>query len=289
MKALITGAAGQLARQLIDTAPPGTDLKVVDRTECDITDLRAVERVIDAFRPDVVINTAAYTAVDAAEDARELAFLVNARGAENVARAAELAGARMVHISTDYVFDGDRSTPYPPDARTNPLNAYGASKLEGEGLVLTAAPSALVIRTGWLYSRTGKNFLNSILAALSASRPLRVVRDQVGCPSSANELAGIIWKASYDGLSGVYHWSNAGSASWYDFAVEIMTVAVHVGMIPEALPITGVGSDEYGSRAKRPRYSVLDCTLLARKLNVVPTAWRDVVRAELLRPLPTDP
>lgn len=288
MKALITGADGQLARELILAAPRGIELKAVHRSECDITDRRAVERVLDSFRPNVVINTAAYTAVDAAEDARDLAFLVNAQGAENVARAADLAEARVIHISTDYVFDGNRSSPYPPDARPNPLNAYGQSKLEGERLVLAAAASALVIRTGWLYSRVGKNFLNSILRALNTGKPLQVVQDQVGGPTSAAEFATAIWDASEVELHGVRHWSNTGTASWYDFAVEIAKLALQLGVRSAVPEVIGISTEEFGSRAKRPRYSVLDSSLLTRELNVSPTAWQDALSKEMRRPAPVE-
>lgn len=288
MKALITGADGQLARELILAAPSGIELKTVHRSECDITDRRAVERAFDSFRPNVVINTAAYTAVDAAEDARDLAFLVNAQGAENVARAADLAGARVIHISTDYVFDGNRSSPYPPDARPNPLNAYGQSKLEGERLVLAGAASALVIRTGWLYSRVGKNFLNSILRALNTGKPLRVVQDQVGGPTSAAEFATAIWGASEAELRGVRHWSNTGTASWYDFAVEIAKLALQLGVRSEVPEVVGISTEEFGSCAKRPRYSVLDSSLLTRELKISPAPWQDALSKEMRRPAPVE-
>lgn len=284
MRALITGAGGQLAHELIATAPAGVRLKAVNHTECDITSQRSVEHTFDSFRPDVVINTAAYTAVDAAEDAPDLSFLVNARGAETVAASAERAGSRTIHISTDYVFDGNRSTPYPPDAPTNPLNIYGASKLEGERLVLAAAPSALVVRVGWLYSKTGKNFLSRIVAGAAASQPLRVVRDQIGCPTLAREFAAAIWGASEAELRGVYHWANAGSTTWYDFAVESERVARELGLHGRGFPqIVGVTSEEYPSRAKRPRYSVLDPTRLAEALHTPPAGWQDALRAELMR------
>ena len=206
MRALITGADGQLARELVSTVPSGVQLRSVRRAECDITELPTIEKVFKSFRPDIVINTAAYTAVDAAEEDEDLAFQINARGAENVAKAAELVGSRLIHISTDYVFDGGRSTPYPPDAPTNPMNVYGASKLEGEKLALLAMPSAVIVRAGWMYSTTGENFVVHVLAALRDSRSLSVVWDQVGCPTSAHEFAVAIWKMRDISLQGVYHW-----------------------------------------------------------------------------------
>lgn len=286
MRALITGAHGQLARELVATAPSGAELRSVSRAECDITQLAVVEKVFRSFRPDIVINTAAYTAVDAAEENVESAFGVNARGAENVAKIAELVGARLIQVSTDYVFDGCRSSPYPPDAPTNPISVYGASKLKGEELTLAAAPTAAIVRAGWLYSTSGKNFLVSILAALRASRPLSVVRDQVGCPTSAHEFAKTVWGIPGVGLRGVYHWSNAGSASWFDFAREIARIAHTLGLLreePEVRPVTTEEYDRVARRAKRPAYSVLDSTKLARALEVSPSPWHEALRSDMTR------
>jgi dTDP-4-dehydrorhamnose reductase len=284
VKALITGGGGQLARQLIATAPAGAELKAVSHAECDIADPFAVSRAFEAFRPDVVINTAAYTGVDAAEDAPETAFEVNARGAENVAAAAARADVRLIHISTDYVFDGTRSTPYPPDAATNPLSVYGASKLEGERLSLRAAPAGLVVRVGWLYSKTGSNFLSRIVAGTRTSRPLTVVRDQIGCPTSAREFAVAVWRAVEAQIRGVYHWANVGEATWYDFAKVCARLAreLELPKRPET-DIIAVDSDSFPSRAKRPRYSVLDPNRLAEALGIAPSGWQEALRAELLR------
>ena len=273
MKALITGAGGQLAHQLVLTSPSDVEVKAFARSECDVTDQETVHRLLESFRPDVVVNTAAYTAVDAAEAAPERAYLVNATGAENVARVAQAVGSRLIQISTDYVFDGRRSNPYPPNAPTNPFNVYGASKLEGERLAIAANTSTLVIRAGWLYSDYGKNFLVSIRKALNAASPLRVVNDQVGCPTSATDLAAVIWKAARAKLSGVYHWASLGSASWYEFAVEIARLTRQLGILETTPPIVGVSTEEYGSRAERPRYSALDTTDLSSRIGQAAVAW----------------
>lgn len=285
MRVLITGADGQLARELVATAPFDINLRSISRAECDITELPIVEKVFKAFRPDIVINPAAYTAVDAAEENEALAFRVNGRGAENVAKAAERVGSRLIHISTDYVFDGHRSTPYPTDAPTHPLNVYGASKLEGERLALVAMPRAVIVRAGWLYSTTGKNFLVSILSALRSSRVLSVVWDQVGCPTSAYEFATAVWKMRGVSLRGVYHWANVGSASRYDFAREIGQIAQERGLVgkePEILPIT---TGESARRANRPAYSVLDPSKLAGELKLSPSSWQDALRNAMARGL----
>ena len=283
MKVLVTGAGGQLAHQLLATVPPGITVKAVSRAECDITDQSAVQRTCEGYRPDFVINTAAFTAVDAAEDAPDQSFLVNAHGAEIVARSAQRGGARVIHISTDYVFDGKRSTPYPPHAPTNPLSVYGASKLEGEKLVLAAAPSALIVRVGWVYSKTGKNFLSRIVAGTAGPR-LRVVSDQIGCPTSAREFAAALWKAAEGELTGVYHWANLGSTTWYDFALEAERIARELNLPGRGTQqIEGVTSETFPSRARRPRYSVLDPSFLAERLRVSPARWQDALRTELMR------
>jgi dTDP-4-dehydrorhamnose reductase len=287
VKVLITGADGQLARALVFTAPAEMEVRAVNRTQCDITESSAVERVFRSFEPEIVINTAAYTAVDAAEDNQELAFRVNARGAENVAKAAESVDARVIHISTDYVFDGHRATPYPPDAPTNPTSVYGASKLEGERLVLGVSPRAAIVRAGWLYSTTGKNFLVSMLAALRGSQPLLVVRDQVGCPTSAHEFALAIWKMSGFDLRGIYHWANSGSASRYDFAREIARTAHELGLLRTEREIRPVTTGEYPRRANRPAYSVLDANKLAGLLGISPSPWQQALRRDMARDIST--
>jgi dTDP-4-dehydrorhamnose reductase len=283
VKALITGAAGQLGGLLVAAAPQHVKVRGVDHAQCDITDCVAVDRIVDSFEPDVVINAAAYTAVDAAEKNRDLAFDVNAEGARNLAKAAARTGARILQISTDYVFDGRTSRPYSPDAPTNPLSIYGASKLEGERLTLQAAPDAVVIRAGWLYSQRGKNFLVTILSLIKGTRPLRVVRDQVGCPTSAFGLAQVIWKSCEKIPGGTYHWANRGSASWYDFAVEIAKLAIELRIVPRTPEITPVTTKEYAAAAPRPRYSALDSTRLSEALGISPADWSEALRLELTR------
>lgn len=283
MRALITGGDGQLAGELVSTAPPEVELRALSRAECDISESLMVENVFKSFRPDLVINTAAYTAVDAAEDNQDLAFRVNARGAENVARAAKLVGSRLIHISTDYVFDGLGSTPYTPDAPTNPINVYGASKLEGEKLVLRATANAAVIRTSWLYSSTGRNFFISILSALSKGQPVSVVEDQHGCPTSAYDLAMTIWAGRSTSLSGIYHWANAGSTSWYDYAVRIAEMATDLGLLHGLLEIRPVAAADLRRRAKRPAYSLLDSTKLSKVLGMDPRHWEAALHDEVDR------
>lgn len=278
VRVLITGAAGQLGVELLRTAPSRLDVVGLSRQQCDISDARSVDHAVSTHRPDVVINAAGYTAVDAAEGEVDLAYSVNATGAGNVARAAKRLGARLIHISTDYVFDGASDVPYTRDSVPNPLSVYGASKLAGEIEVRQSNPGALVLRSGWLYAAQGDNFLRTILGALQASRGLRVVNDQIGVPTSAPEFAGIIWSCvDRSEIEGIQHWVNDGTASWYDFAVQIQELALTSGLVDSRNTIAPVTSAAYGSRAKRPRYSVLDARELWQALGTRAAPWNDAL------------
>lgn len=288
MRVLVTGAAGQLGVEILRHAPKEVRTIGLSREECDVTDSLALEHAMNTHRPEVVINAAAYTAVDAAEALPDLAHAVNATGAGNVARAAVRVGARIIHVSTDYVFDGVRDTPYPPDSPTNPLNMYGRSKLAGEQEIQRYGPNILIIRTGWLYASHGRNFLRTVLSSLQASRPVRVVNDQVGVPTSARDFAAVIWKCAVrNDLRGIEHWVNAGTASWYDFAIAIQQLAVARGLIRLITPISAVTSAEYNSRADRPRYSVLDASGLKLAVACESRSWENAL-AEIVVELQND-
>ena len=278
MRVLITGARGQLAGELVGLAPAAATILSASQTECDVTDVAAVERVIGDFRPETIINTAAYTAVDLAEDAREKAFSVNALGAQNVAVAATAAGAHLIHISTDYVFDGLRSTPYTVDAVPNPLSVYGASKLEGERAVLRSASNATIVRCGWLYSTSHKNFLTTILARISQAEPLRVVDDQVGVPTSAREFAGFLWWLTKNPSDQrMMHWANMGHASWYEFAVAIAQMARDREIVHRIPAIEPIKTAQLPARARRPPYSVLDARRSWKAMGKNASHWRDAL------------
>lgn len=282
MRVLITGARGQLAGELVRRAPAAATVSSVSRAECDIIDNVAVERVVGDFHPDTIINTAAYTAVDLAEDARKEAFAVNAGGARNVATAAAAVGARVIHVSTDYVFDGVQSTPYAIDAKPNPLSIYGASKLEGERAVMGAASGATVVRCGWLYSAKGNNFLKTILARISQSEPLRVVSDQVGVPTSAREFADFLWWLTENPTDpGIMHWANSGQASWYDFAVAIAEIARDRGTVDRMAAIEPITTAERPARARRPAYSVLDAQESWEKSGRIASHWREALASTI--------
>ena len=249
MKALITGANGQLGRALVSQAPAGIELVALTSAQLDISDRAAVDASIIDHAPAILINAAAYTKVDAAEEMPELADRVNHLGVAHLAQAALRSGARLVHISTDFVFDGMASHPYSPDAPTAPLKVYGATKLAGER---AAEHSSLIIRTSWLYSPYGNNFVATMLRLMRERPVLRVVDDQVGTPTSAHSLADALWKLATTDNIGVMHYSDSGVASWYDFAVAIMEDAITIGLLDHKIDIIPIPTSAYPTTAKRP-------------------------------------
>ena len=227
MRILVTGAGGQLGRELIDVLTPH-EVHGRDHRALDITDRHAVRQTVERVRPAWVINAAAYNDVDAAEGAAEVAFAVNASAPGYLAEAAARTGAEMVHISTDYVFDGRKGVPYTETDRVNPLSVYGRSKYEGELQVLSAHPSACVLRTAWLYGEYGKNFVKAILSAADRGGPLKVVADQVGSPTWTRHLAEAIGELIKTPARGLFHVANGGSCSRFEFALAIVRGKVTV-------------------------------------------------------------
>lgn len=273
MKVLITGANGQLGRELIRQAPAAAQLLAHGHGELDVTRPDSVPLVL-AMEPDVIVNAAAYTAVDKAETDREAAYAVNATGAEHMARVARELGCRLVHISTDFVFDGKQGHPYTTESTPNPLNVYGASKLAGERAVQAVKPDALILRTAWLYGEAGGNFVHTMLRLMRTREELRVVDDQIGTPTAVTGLARCIWRAIEMQLTGVHHWTDAGVASWYDFAVAIQQTAVPLGLLGRAAAVLPVPSSAYPTPAPRPAFSVLDKTATWRALALTAPHWR---------------
>jgi dTDP-4-dehydrorhamnose reductase len=219
--------------------------------ELDVTDRAALRREVEASHPDVVVNCAAWTAVDRAETEPDAAYRVNVLGARNVAQAAERIGARVVYFSTDYVFDGTASEPYDEDAPTGPLSVYGRTKLQGEQATREANPDHLILRLAWLYGSTGHNFVRTVLRLADEKDQLRIVDDQVGSPTFTEDVVHQLWTAIEEGCSGTYHCVNAGQASWYAFATRI---ARRLGLSVPVIPIRTV---DYPTPARRPAYSVL--------------------------------
>jgi len=275
---LVTGAGGQLGRALV--AAGGAPVHGRSRAELDISDAQAVARLLDELRPPALINAAAYTAVDRAEDDREAAFRINAEAPGILARACAERGIRFLHVSTDFVFDGRQGRPYAPDDATAPLGVYGESKLAGEDAVRRADPTALVLRTGWVYSAGPANFLNTMLRLHDEREELGVVADQVGTPTAAHSLALALWAfASRPELAGTYHFSDAGVASWFDFAHAIGEEAQRIGLIDRAARVRPIRSEDYPTPAVRPSYSVLDKTATWRDAQVEARHWRECLRA----------
>ena len=260
MKVLITGSNGQLGWELQRTAPDNVSLLALNSKQLDITSQASVNRAIQQFQPDVLINTAAYTAVDKAEKEQEKAFAVNAMGAGIVAESAHNNGVRIIQISTDFIFDGEKSSPYLPEDIPNPLCVYGASKLQGEQKVIEASSNeALILRTGWVYSIHGHNFVKTMLRLMNERDQISVVDDQVGTPTWAKGLADAIWKfVELPELNGTYHWTDAGIASWYDFAELIHSEALKLRILRQRISINPIRTEEYETAATRPAYSVLD-------------------------------
>ncbi len=265
MRILLTGANGQLGYEL-QRALSGEDLILADQPDYELTDPKIRDKIA-LTRPNVVIHTAGYTDVDGCERDPETAFTVNAQGTRRVAEGAAKANARLIYISTDYVFDGKKTEPYTEHDPVNPLNVYGRSKLIGEQEALKACPSVLIVRTSWLYGAHGKNFVKTILQ-LAATRPeIRVVDDQRGSPTYARDLASVISELIRRGIIGVVHAGGEGECSWYEFAVAIVQEA---GCDCRLIPIS---TAESGRLAIRPPYSVLSTALLQQYgLSLLP--WR---------------
>ena len=283
MRVLITGGMGQVSSALSVAAPDDWSVSAPARAEMDILDKSAIRELIERSRPDVVINAAAYTAVDRAETESDLAWRVNRDGAANVAIAAKEFGTRVVHLSTDYVFDGRSYRPYRPDDQTNPLNVYGASKLAGERAVLEADPDALIVRTSWVYSGGKSNFLAAILARMITGAEVKVVDDQIGTPTSALSLARALWDLIACDARGIFHYTDAGVASWYDFACAIGDEASAAGIVEGRPHVAPIPTRERPSAAARPTFSVLDKTETWRLLGAPSPHWREALHEVFLR------
>ncbi|ETI59484.1 dTDP-4-dehydrorhamnose reductase [Sphingobium sp. C100] len=275
MKTLIVGAKGQLGRGLQATAPADAVLTCVDVDELDITQPDAVRDFVAQEKPDLVLNAAAYTAVDKAEQEEELALAINGTATGTLAQAARDVGARFVHVSTDFVFDGLSGVPYAPDAPTGPLSAYGRTKLAGERL---AGPDALIVRTAWVYAPTGGNFVRTMLRLMAERPEVRVVADQIGTPTYAPGLAAALWTMAANGVRGIHHYTDSGAASWYDFAVAIQEEGLAAGLLTQEARIVPIPTSAYPTPATRPHYSVLDKASTFDALGGPTPHWRANLR-----------
>ena len=280
MKILLTGSNGQVARAFLAAVPQSMQVTAVNHSDLDIGDARAVNSLMESLRPDAVVNAAAYTAVDRAESEPDAARRANEDGPANLARAAARIGSRLVHLSTDFVFDGASSSPYKPQDPTNPLGVYGASKLAGEIAVRDALPAgSVILRTSWVYDAHGKNFVRTMLRLMRERDTVSVVTDQVGTPTAAYSIAQAIGAVlELPSVTGIHHWTDAGVASWYDFAVAIAEEWVSAGRTTSVARVVPINTADYPTPARRPRFSVLDKTATCAALGMTPRHWRQNLR-----------
>ena len=286
-RVVLTGAGGQLGQTLVALWPESAlsrhELVALTRADLDIANAAAVQSSFAAIKPDLIINAAAYTAVDKAESDEDAAFAINERGVANLAASSECP---LLHISTDFVFDGMASMPYSEDAATRPLGVYGASKLAGEKALLKAKSDAMIIRTSWLYSEYGANFVKTMLRLMGERDTLSVVDDQVGSPTSTHTLASVIVSAASKHLddgtgipTGIFHWSDGAVITWFDFACEIQKQALAAGLIKTHCKLIPIPTSDYPTPARRPTYSVMSRRRAFAEIDCPATSWQ----AELAR------
>ena len=282
MRVLVLGAGGQVAQAVARVMSGQHELFIRTRAEVDIADAESLDRALAEAKADWIVNGAAYTAVDLAEEKPELAAAINDAAVGVLAAAAARARARLLHLSTDFVFDGASNRAYLPHDPPNPLSVYGASKLAGEKRALDGGCAAIVLRTAWVYAAAGKNFVLTMLRLMREREQVRVVADQIGTPTWATGIACAIRDLlEAQAPAGVYHWTDLGVASWYDFAVAIQDEALERGLLKRAVTIVPIATSEYPTRARRPAFSVLD-TKATRDVVAAPALhWRHNLRMML--------
>jgi dTDP-4-dehydrorhamnose reductase len=271
-KVLIIGALGMLGQDLLKVFANGYEVMGVDKDEVDICRQGATRKVIKETLPAVVINAAGYTDVDGCEKKMHKAFAINGEGCKNVAKGCRDIGAKLIYLSTDYIFDGEKKRPYREDDPPNPLNIYGESKLMGERYVEELMDDYLIVRTQWLYGRHGRNFVETIVALAEERNQIEVVQDQVGAPTYTADLSSAIAALVRKDLRGTFHVSNSGSCSWYDFALEVIRLAGASGV--KVIPIS---STALNRPAKRPLYSVFNCQRIQQEAGVQMRSWQEAL------------
>lgn len=278
-KVLVTGAKGQVGSELVKLAPAGFTVIGLGSAQLDITDQEQVNAAVALHQPDLIINAAAYTAVDKAESDSNNAYAVNEQAVAWLAQAAALADIPLFHISTDYVFDGDSTTPYKETDPVNPQSVYGASKLAGEQVLAATHNKHIILRTSWVFGEEGNNFVKTMLRLGKERDELSVVADQHGCPTSAASIADVLWKLAElykqnnSLLWGIYHFSNSPACTWHEFAVEIFKQAKDQGLIYRIPVVKRILAVSYPTPAKRPAWSVLDCGKIEEKLGGKVPDW----------------
>ena len=282
MRVFITGSdRGQLHWELLRTTPANVEvLNITPRL--DLMDTQQIADAIESLKPDAVINAAAYTAVDKAESEVEQAQTLNATAVEQLAVGASRVNARMIHVSTDFVFGSGDGSPFAVDAKTAPSSVYGRTKLAGEHALLGTLPySSTIIRTAWVYSSHGNNFVKTMLRLMKERGEVGVIADQVGSPTSAFSLANAVWRALERQVGGLLHWTGSGVASWYDFAIAIAEEATELGMLDRAVTVKPLTTEQYPTPASRPAYSVLQLHDSWQRLDMQAQHWRTDLRAML--------
>jgi len=280
IKVLLTGKDGQLGKALVEKIPADITVVALGRQELDLSNKEACHNAVLEHRPDWVLNAGAYTAVDRAESEPELALAVNAIAPGAFAQALGEVGGQLLQVSTDFVFNGTQAYPYHPDQPVDPISVYGATKAEGERLVKTTLPSTkyCILRTSWVYGPVGNNFCLTMLRLhrlkSAQNETLNVVADQIGCPTSTLNLASACWSAINHGTYGIHHFCDAGAASWYDFAIAIGAAGVAAGIIDQSAKVMPITSSQYPTPAKRPAYSLLDCTTTRSTLELEANHWQ---------------
>jgi len=282
MRVLVTGSTGQVGSEIVrKIRAGGHDVIAPVRAQMDFLDPDAVARQVDNLRPEWVINCAAWTQVDKAETESEKAFVINRDSPGRLAEAVARHGVRLLHVSTDFVFDGAQTQPYREDDSPNPIGIYGQSKYEGEEAVLAALPGATLLRTAWVYGVHGHNFVKTIIRVAAEGKPLRVVDDQVGSPTWARDIAGAITVLVEKEASGLFHYTSAGSTSWHGFATAILAEAAQAGFELETDTVEPVPTSAWPTPAARPAYSVLDTHKIRELLEAPIPDWRDSLKSML--------
>ncbi len=280
---LLIGKNGQLGQELM--AKLTGEVIGLGREELDLTNSQDIHQILSENQPQIIINSAAYTAVDKAESEKDLAYQINAIAPQIIAQEARKLGADLIHISTDYVFDGSQSTPYQEGEITNPLGVYGASKLAGENAIIQSCEKYLILRTAWVYGIYGKtNFVKTMLRLGHERETVRIVYDQIGSPTWAADIAQTICQLIHMGEdvpTGIYHFTNSGVASWYDFAKAIFEEVQNLGVVLKVQEVVPITTLEYPTPAKRPAYSVLSTQKLRSILGSCPPYWRDSLKQML--------
>jgi dTDP-4-dehydrorhamnose reductase len=272
MKVLVTGCRGMVGTNIIPLLKERLDVIGVDIEDWDITDLAGGERLFRECKPDVVLSLAAMTDVDGCEDLSSEAARINTRGPATIARLCENYKSHLIHFSTDYVFDGEKDSPYTEEDAPNPMSVYGSTKLSGERSIFETLPSAAVVRAQWLYGHGGSNFISKVADIARETGAVKVVNDQTGAPTYAKDLAWPLIRLIEERKSGIYHLANSGFCTWYEFAKEIFAC---LGL---NVPVTPISSAELARKARRPRYSVFDCTKIQEDTGVVMRTWQEAVR-----------